>query len=112
TSVPGRFGEALERGRDLRAEGEVHLVRQILKRRPQLPQGEAVRIEDGIESNPHLDELVKMGIGLDTVLNANGLTLRQLGTTFEDLSDQVHLALGPQVASALQGFAEAAGDGG
>jgi len=57
-----------------------------------------------------IDALIGLGIGLDTVLNQNGLTLRDLGQRFVDLGKQVHLSLGPQIASALQGFAEAIGD--
>ena len=57
-----------------------------------------------------VDELIKLGISVDTVIGRNGLTIRDLANRFKDLAAQVHLSLGPQIASALQGFADAIGD--
>ncbi len=57
-----------------------------------------------------VDELIKLGISLDTVIGKNGLTLRDLANRFSDLSKQVHLSLGPQIAASLQGFAAAIGN--
>jgi phage-related protein len=57
-----------------------------------------------------VDELIKLGISVDTVIGRNGLTIRDLANRFKDLSAQVHLSLGPAIGSALQGFATAIGD--
>jgi len=57
-----------------------------------------------------IDELLKQGVGLDQILDSNGTTLRRLGGEFQNLSAQVHVALGPQLAQLIQGFASAIGD--
>jgi hypothetical protein len=57
-----------------------------------------------------IDELLKLGISLDAVIGQNGLTIRDLANRFKDLAAQVHLSLGPQLASLIQGFAVAIGN--
>lgn len=57
-----------------------------------------------------IDELIHQGIGLDQVLNSNGLTIRKLAAEYKYFADQVHVALGPYLASAIQGVATAIGN--
>jgi len=57
-----------------------------------------------------IDELVRLGIKLDDVLDKNGQSLRKLGIEFQLLDAQIHLSLGPYLAQVIQGFASAIGD--